>query len=71
MSVLVGDEWVKAAKGSFVLLPGGIHTISKTGEVSCRRSISRCLVRSSLKCQALLSGSPRTRRRTQVPSISF
>jgi hypothetical protein len=72
MSVLVGEEWFEAAKGSFVLVPGGVtHDFENRGSFAPGFSISRCLVPSSLKCQALLSGLPRTRLRTQAPNISF
>jgi mannose-6-phosphate isomerase-like protein (cupin superfamily) len=34
MSVLVGEEWVEAAKGSFVLVPGGVtHDFENRGSV--------------------------------------
>ena len=34
MSVLVGEEWFEAAKGSFVLVPGGItHDFENRGSV--------------------------------------
>jgi mannose-6-phosphate isomerase-like protein (cupin superfamily) len=34
MSVLVGEEWVEAAKGSFVLVPGGVtHDFENRGGV--------------------------------------
>jgi mannose-6-phosphate isomerase-like protein (cupin superfamily) len=34
MSVLVGDEWVHAAAGSFVLIPGGVtHDFENRGDV--------------------------------------
>jgi mannose-6-phosphate isomerase-like protein (cupin superfamily) len=34
MSVLVGDSWVDAAKGSFVLVPGGVtHDFENRGAV--------------------------------------
>jgi quercetin dioxygenase-like cupin family protein len=33
MSVLVGDEWIDAPKGSFVLVPGGtVHDFENRGE---------------------------------------
>ena len=34
MSVLVGDEWIEGAKGSFVLIPGGTpHDFENRGSV--------------------------------------
>jgi mannose-6-phosphate isomerase-like protein (cupin superfamily) len=34
MSVLVGEEWVEASKGSFVLIPGGVtHDFENRGAV--------------------------------------
>jgi len=53
MSVLVGEEWVEAAKGSVCSCTWRRHTmILKTGEVFAPGfSISRCLVRLSLKCR--------------------
>lgn len=34
MSLLVGDEWIHATPGSFVLVPGGVtHTFENRGDV--------------------------------------
>lgn len=34
MSVMVGDEWIDAAKGAFVLVPGGVtHDFENRGSV--------------------------------------
>jgi len=34
MSLLIGDEWVRAARGAFVLVPGGVtHDFENRGDV--------------------------------------
>jgi mannose-6-phosphate isomerase-like protein (cupin superfamily) len=71
MSVRVGEEWFECAKGSFILVPGGItHDFENRGGV---RAVSLTSLRQdplSLTWRASPSGSLRIRRKIPPPDTS-
>ncbi|HEY3128953.1 MAG TPA: hypothetical protein VGL91_05805 [Acidobacteriota bacterium] len=72
MSVLVGEEWFEAAKGSFVLVPGGV-THYFENRVSVRAGVLNFSVPGPFEPEmpGIAEWMPRTRLRTQAPNISF
>jgi mannose-6-phosphate isomerase-like protein (cupin superfamily) len=65
MSVRVGDRWIDAPKGAFVLVPGGVIHDSRTAVTFARAcSTSRTPASSSSTCPASSLGSPSIRRAT-------
>ena len=59
MSVLVGEAWTHATRGSFILVPGGVtHDFENRGETRPGCSTFRYRVRSSRTCLPSRSGLP-------------
>lgn len=69
MTILVGERWVDAPKGSFVLAPAGI-THDFENRSSARAGVRTFRIRetSSNTCLASLSGSPTIPRRMLAPN---
>src|ERR1700682_5367115 len=67
MSVLAGDAWTHATRGSFILVPGGVtHDFENRGDIE--RECSNCPypARSSRTCRASRRGLPKIRPKIQA-----
>jgi mannose-6-phosphate isomerase-like protein (cupin superfamily) len=67
MSVLVGEAWTHATRGSFILVPGGVtHDFENRGTHEPECSTCRYRVRSSRTCLKSHSGLPKIHPKMQA-----